>query len=168
MFIDKKREKKIIIILLIINFIFMLIVPAQAASYSLYGSVNSDTSQVSLLIDYLTNDNRYKIGDHFIIARTGEYEYICFFGDLPTSYNYIEYYRYSISQYATNWQIRTGSGSNLSINTNNYTYVGDQSGGLLPIRLYSNFYYRYNLFIIPAIAVIVIFFTFRPKKGVSL
>lgn len=160
--------KNIIIFIVIISCFIFLTSPALAATYTLYGSVTDTTSQINVLIGILQNQTDFKIGYQYLAARIGEYDYRLFYGeDLTDDFLYIDYSRYNTSQYNYEWRLSYGSGSNLNIVSNNYTYVSNTPGGIYK-SIEQNIYYKWAVYIIPLIAILLIFYLFRPSKGVRL
>lgn len=165
--------KKIIIVLITCLLFFDLIFISYAESFTAYGSVNDQTSQVNILTDAYINSSYYSPFNQYLIMRVGEFQYRLFTApDLSGSnpISYIDYQRYSIGSYNYEYRLTYGSISSLSYSLGNYTAVGNIPGTLQSSDLrQSNFYFVLQILVIVFI-ILFIFSIFRIKtsRGYSL
>lgn len=165
--------KKIIVFLVTCLLFFDLIILSYAESFTAYGSVTDQSSQVNILTDAYINSPYYSPFNQYLIIRVGEYQYRLFTApDLSGDdrISYIDYQRYSIGSYNYEYRITYGSISSLSYSLGNYTAVGNIPGTLQSSDLrQSNFYFVIQILIIIFI-ILFIFSIFRIKtsRGYSL
>lgn len=81
----KSKSFVLFTVLLIVLCSFSL---SFASSYSTYGSLNQNSSQVTNLISYASNYDGFFESD-YVVAQTGQYEYILAYGDLDINSNNI-------------------------------------------------------------------------------
>lgn len=148
-------------------------VTALSASVSVYAGVSDSDQIVKNLIGIYQNDNSYDPFNEYVVLRSGQYEYYVFFGkDLSDDYRYYRYYG-TQNGYNTVWQIDTGTGNNLRIDSHGYLYVGNTQGAINSEKETSNKYLYVIMSVAILIAIVVIFKTFRQrytptKKGWSV
>ena len=165
--------KKIIVLLVSCLLFFDLIIFSYAESFTAYGSVTDQTSQVNILTDAYINSQYYSPFNQYLIMRVGEYQYRLFTAlDLTGDdrISYIDYQRYSIGSYNYEYRLTYGSISSLSYSLGNYTAVGNLPDTLQSSDLrQSNFYFVIQILLIVFI-ILFIFNIFRIKtsRGYSL
>lgn len=161
--------KKLIIIFVTFFLFISLCFYSYAENVNLYGSVTDTTSQVNILMGFLPNEENFKIGMKYIVARTSEYQYRLYYAsDLSVNpIYYIDYSRYNIGNYSYEWRVTRGTTTQPIITTNNYTYVSNTPGGIYKAP---ESYFKDNIIVwlLPVITICIIFFTFKPAKGVRL
>lgn len=129
---------------------------SYASSYSTYGSLSQNSSQVTNLISYASNYDDFFVND-YVVAQTGQYEYILAYGDLSFSNNtlfgsvdIIRYSRDSDNQYR--YYFANDDNFSLSVSDSVVTSLPELGGGS---SLYSQlkFYYFGIYFFILLVAL---------------
>lgn len=153
---------KRICIICICTIIILIPISVSAESFSAYSSVTENSSQISILLQYLFNQEDFDCFKDFVALRTGDYDYSLFYNIEGGNARRLRYYATS-SGYNTIWHATISDVSNFSFNSGNYTVVGNVDNSL-GSSLYQDYCNRYILKIcIPFILVILIFFVWKIK-----
>lgn len=159
-------RKFYVFIVVFVILLFCLIVPAQAASYTLYSSVSTGDSAVSNLMSIYMNDSDYDPFNQYFCGSFGQSDYYLFYSkNLAEEYKYIRYYRLQVGN-GFQYRFEHGSGNNLQIITNGYLGVGnvENSASYFTERQFGFFYVITVLLLV--ITPLVIFRTFRRRQHV--
>ena len=117
----KNNMKKFICLFLSCLIIFAFPIISLSATYNAYASVTENTSQISILLSTMYNQNDFSQYMNFVALRTGDQDYSVFYNiDDDNSCKRIRYYG-TQSGYSTIWHLEKTDESNFNYFTNNYT-----------------------------------------------
>lgn len=133
---------------------------ASAATYTVYGDISYNSSQAMNLYGYYMNSDDFNPFNEYQIARVSQYEYLLFY----TNQSDLKYIIYNTnSTYNDQNYVLYSTDSFLLSNPDNYTYISNLSDpNAIRSSQIETFNFQYICsYLLPIIAVIVIFSLFR-------
>lgn len=149
-------------------FCFMLIItfvlPVGAETVNLYANIDDSSSQSNLLIDAMRSDQAYDPFYEYVVLRSGEYEYTCYFAPDLSKSNIVKL-TFVPSRSGLPASLSRSTVSSLTINKHGYYYVGNVPGALSSAQAES---YKLGAIVTMAaiaIIVLILFKIFRKSEG---
>lgn len=133
-------------------------------AFSPYASLSPSSSYVSILYGYYSNLDDFSPFDYFVIFQESQYSYILYYNLDNQISSYIRYSR--SGSVNSQWSISEGTAGFNIINSSDYTYISNFNGGLLPEVYYFSCILYLLKYVLPALAILFIFYIFRTKKKV--